>query len=70
MSSKLVIGYVDVYLNSLFTSIDTCTSLAQLGIETDVEPLTAFLLILAHTKTLSKLLFNSFNYWHFDLFMI
>ena len=49
---------MDVYLNSLFTSIDTCTSLAQLGIETDVEPLTAWLLILAHTKTLSKLLFN------------
>lgn len=54
-------GYMDVYLNSLFTSIDTCTSLAQLGIETDAEPLTADLLILIHSKTFSKLLFNEIN---------
>ena len=58
MSSKLVMGYMDVYLNSLFTSIDTCTSLAQLGIETFSEPLAACLLTLAHAKTLSKLLFS------------
>ena len=43
-------GYMDVYLNSLFTSIDTCTSLAQLGIETDTEPMAACLLILAPSK--------------------